>query len=354
MKSIKAINLMKIVVFVLLFSFAFIELSYQYRDRLANTKNNISGFYEQPRDSLDVVLIGTSATFSAFAPMDAWAQRGFTSYNFCVNVMMENSMPYAITEVEKTQNPEVIVVDIAPFIFEHYFNGNSDHFIEEWARFNIDGYRYSLNRIKLINQLVPKSEDRWSYYIDFIKYHTNENPDLGEYFNLKKVNIDKGYGDLPWRGVQEIYYHEKTDEELSLAPCEDTYLNELLTRLHETDAQVLFINQPLIYQKEEQIKRVNYIKRTISESGFAFLDMTDYMDEIGMDNTRDYSLDYLHFTHHGTEKITYFLSKYLMDNYNLSGGHDKKIEDRWNAEYELWLINKQDYIKNLEELLNAT
>lgn len=42
----------------------------------------------------------------------------------------------------------------------------------------------------------------------------------------------------------------------------------------------------------------------------------------------------------------------VFDNYNIPGKHDDKIEGRWNEKYKLWLINKQEYKRRLEKLLN--
>ena len=272
----------KLIIFFALCAFLFIQLSYQFRDELANTKGNLSGFYAQEKNTLDVVVVGTSATFSAFGPMDAWEQRGFTSYNFCTNVLLENSIKYAVREIEKTQSPKVIVIDIAPFIFEHYTDINSSEFDEQWVRYNIDGYRYSWNRIQLINHVVPKDIPKGDYYWDIAKYHSNREPDLGEYWFMKKDNVNKGYNNLPWKGEQILLLGEKTQDVCSLEGVQNELFLDLLESLGKCKSEILFINQPLVYQTEEQIMHVNYMKEKIKEKGYDFLDMSDFYDEIGI------------------------------------------------------------------------
>ena len=72
---------------VILFSIA----TYCYRGELSSTRSNISGFYAEESDSIDVIIMGTSCTFSSYMPMEAWNEYGIVSYNFCTSSSDNNS-----------------------------------------------------------------------------------------------------------------------------------------------------------------------------------------------------------------------------------------------------------------------
>ena len=127
------------VLFLALFAWLFIHVSYMVRGDLAHTRNNLSGYYDLDKNSMDVVFVGTSGTFSAFSPMEAWEKYGFASYNFCINVLAMEAMANAVHEAMKTQSPEVLVIDIYPFIVSH----SMDMMEEYMVRYNTDGYHYS-------------------------------------------------------------------------------------------------------------------------------------------------------------------------------------------------------------------
>ncbi len=42
-----------------------------------------------------------------------------------------------------------------------------------YARGVTDNLKYSLNRVYTINRLVTAKEDRYTYYFDIFKYHSN-------------------------------------------------------------------------------------------------------------------------------------------------------------------------------------
>lgn len=171
--------------FLALFGYLFVHISYSLRGELAHTRNNLSGYYDLEGDSLDVVFVGTSGTFSSFSPMAAWEKYGFASYNFCINVLGADAMANAVHEAMKTQSPKVLVIDVYPFIVSQMV-GNVK---ESYVRYNTDGYKYSLDRLKLIWDTFPEEWDKTSYVFDLIKYHTNTftwKNFSGEYHNVNK------------------------------------------------------------------------------------------------------------------------------------------------------------------------
>ena len=164
-------KIVKFLLFFIVVSFLFTQLTYVYRGTLAHTRDNISGYYAEKKDSLDVVILGTSSTFSAFMPMEIWANYGIAAYNMCTNVLFMDSMKYYVREIERTQKPQLLIIDTAPFLYGH----KSGAFVSEEShlRYNTDGLVISRNRFNLINAIVP-AEKRIEFYFDLFYYHGNE------------------------------------------------------------------------------------------------------------------------------------------------------------------------------------
>lgn len=61
--------------------------------------------------------------------------------NYCTNVQFENSLRYSVKEVMKTQSPRLMLIDIAPFMYEHdvtYAYAHEPDNAELFVKYNVD------------------------------------------------------------------------------------------------------------------------------------------------------------------------------------------------------------------------
>lgn len=324
---------LEITLFILLFCVMFICITYGFRDPLANSRDNIVGFYAEDKNSLDVVVLGTSSTFSAYNPLEAYNQYGYTSYDLCTNIMLQNSMPYYVREMYKTQNPKLVVVDVAPFLYGHTAN---DFRGGAW-RYNIDAMKISKNRFDLINAVIPKEEPKLTYYFDLLYYHTNRKLDY-EYMFWNRRDISKGYNglnlDVAYDSFEDYYPAEEALSEESLL-----YLNQLIEELKKHDCKILFITDPIGdgFQKYGFLAKAAYIERIVTAQGCDFLNMSYHNDEIGLDPHMDFSLDEMHYHLYSADKITAFLGKYISENYELPDHRNQGDYAGWDTAYNEWL-----------------
>lgn len=330
------------VIFLLILAYLFVHISYMVRGELAHTRNNLSGFYEMEEDSLDVVFIGTSGTMSSFAPERAWEQYGFASYNFCINVMGSDAMPTAVREVMKTQSPQLIVIDIYPFIVRQRVSELS----ENYARYNTDGYRYSVDRLRLVHNSVSENEDKLSYYFDIIKYH--ENSFTWKNFFAAYPFINRGYNFLGWQVAEPAVL---TEERSALEEEYDVYLDNLLKECDDTDTEILFIYYPYGKVREKDVAEVNYISDRIRAGGYPFLNCLEFRDEFQLDYARDY-WGGGHMNIYGAEKITDVVGRYLAENYHLPDRRNDPEYEQWNKDICEWhrqvLANKDSIDKAIQ------
>ena len=344
MKRRIVINVLKSLLFSGLLALLFFQISYLYRGGLAHTRRNLSGFYACRKNSLDIVFVGTSGTFSAFCPMDAWEQFGFASYNFCVNCMSTNAMPYALTEIVKTQKPKVIAIDVHSFIRHNRTMEQS----ERDARYNTDAYRYSLNRARLIHNCVPKSFGRLSYYFDILKYHDSSfSP--GFAINGARHNVDKGFNNLQW-GIVEAPV--MTNETKALEPLFDSDLTALMEKCRKLGIQVLFFTYPYGNFAPDSISCLHYIQKRVQDAGFDFLDCEAFFDAFSFDCTRDF-WEGAHFNIYGAQKVTAIVGGMLKERYDLPDRRDDPRYSDWNDDLEDWHENVVRYREDIDRLREA-
>lgn len=326
--------ILKLFVFAITLMIIFLYLTYFYRGEVGHTRSNICGYYAEKKNTIDVVLVGTSTTFSSFLPMKAWKKHGYTSYIFSSNFQLEETLPFSLCELYKTQNPRVLVIDIAPFILGHRAEvfKNTEHLL----RYNTDGFNNSLNRFKLINHIIPKETNKFNYYFDFFFYHNNG---FAYTYPLnKKHSFTKGYNSMPW----QVSYVSQNDFIMDRRPLEQKDLENfatLLEALKQYEADILFINQPTVYAYNnfKNPEEIEILKKQVLAQGFDFLDMTEHYAEIGLDGKTDYSLDSLHYNVYGAEKITNFLAQHLKNRYfqELPIKDERTIQE-WNNDYKEW------------------
>lgn len=332
-------KLIKLLTFAAIVSFFFAQLTYMYRGSLAHTRRNITGFYAEKKDSLDVVILGTSSTFSAVMPMELWGNYGIISYDMCTNVIFEEAIKFHVRELKKTQHPKLLIIDTAPFLYGH----KADIFLDRDShlRYNTDGLSLSWNRFNLINAIIPRGK-RLEYYFDLLYYHGNADPSMEYLFN-RQPNTRKGYNNLEQNvSYNKSAYAANTDV-IELPEQDKRYFIDLLDELKDFNGNILFVEWPVFYTEEisEKCGYSEYIEAKVKEYGYDYLDFTK-VKEVDLDSQFDYSLDYLHFNVFSAEKITNFLGEYISVNYDVADHRDDINFQSWQKQYEEWEIIKEE------------
>lgn len=327
--------------FVLIFVYLYIHVTYIFREPLSHTREHMMGFYSEGRNTVDVAVIGTSCTFSAIAPMLMWEDHGIPAYDFCTNVMLEESMRYALREVCSRQSPELVIIDIAPFMNAHrakvFLEGDKSD--KQAVRCNTDGYKLSKNRFDLINELITDKDDRLSYYLDLLYYHSNPAPEFSDW-NWNRPSANKGYSNLQIEAIYDDEYIEDSQREsgYTLDKDELAVLDGLLDEVDRQGVRVLFIIQPYwnVEGEDAAWQRTYFLQDYIRERGYDVLNMHDHIREIGMKGSEDYSMDYNHYNIYGAIKITRFLGDHIADEYGLSDKRGTAGYEKWENEYKEW------------------
>lgn len=342
-------NVLKAVIFVCLFMFFLTALSYMVRGN-GDTKNRFMGFYAEPNNSIDVVMIGSSPTYSCISSPQMFGEYGIKAYPLASNIQRPVAGMYLVREARKSQNPVL-------YIFEmRMYAGIEEGFISNMAytRDVTDNMKYSVNRIQMINAMVSDKSERLSYYFDIFKYHSNWKmlvfPDQWASAFYLRNNPSKGYTITDKVGPSDPPVVEADAAPAPLDVHQEKALVDLLDYLQANGLNALFYVAPYAVKEGDEAKYAT-MREMVNACGYEFLDLNQYYDEIGIDFYKDFSDYGIHTNAVGAEKCTEFMGKYLRDNYELPNHlTDKGRGDAsWQKSYDSWQKAYSDAVGVIEQ-----
>ncbi len=279
--------------------------------------NIIQGFYREPKNTIDVVLVGASEVSAGYSAPVAFKLFGYTSYPYAIDGNQVRMIQYELNEIYAHQNPKVILIDIGCMSsYSHAYN--DDNFDGRFRAF-INNIPLSTNKIQAIDNLA-KQQEKTSYYLPFITYHGFiPNTDYAQ-FLLSGENKLKGTYARSSK-IEEAGNVLTIDS--TVKPIKKEYETEILDLLRfckNKGCNVVFTRFPNRINNEDFLTRFqecNYIKNLIQEQGFPFFDcMTSELM-----NSLDYQQDFYtndHMSLKGQKKLTEFIGKKLTKEFGIS------------------------------------
>lgn len=324
----------KAVVFLTGFIFILITVTYIVRTN-GELKDRMVGFYAEKEDTLDMLMVGSSPVYPYYSAPKLYGEYGIASYPLSTNNQRPKAIKYLLREALKTQDPSLFVIELRMFTMPD----------EEWedtmvfTRGVTDNMKYSWNRIETINALVSDKKERYTYYFDIFKYHSNwktivlpsqiacwryEKPHA-----LKGLEIKYGVGPAEWTDLSAITEtQEPAAEQVEV-------LYDLLSWIQASGRDALFIISPYA-MKEDARRQYNYIEPIIEAAGYQVLDFNRHIGEIGLDFGTDF-YDYgSHVNALGEAKCTAFLGSYIKENYELQDRRGQKGYESFDSAWELY------------------
>lgn len=332
----KAWIFVQITAFIFIFILLLVAVSYIVRTN-GEVKDRFSGFYAEENETLDIVMIGSSPVFPYYVAPKLWGETGIAMYPLSSNVQRPVAMKYLVKEAEKSQSPNLYIFEMRMFTME-------DEGLREniaYTRGVTDNMRYSYLRYQTINAMVPEDheEERISFYLDIMKYHTNWKMLVlpSEWANIAyhKPNPLKGYAFKDEVGPLSMPDCGGAEGVNAIPQEQEAYLKDLIDFLQSGDRDALFIVSPYGENLEEQ-QMYNYMEEIVSSYGYPFLNMNNYYEEIGMVFEEDFADYGSHTNAVGAEKCTDFLREYLKEHYDFTDKRGDAAYSSWDESYLLW------------------
>ncbi len=315
----------------------------------------IRGFYKEEPDSLDVVMLGSSEVLADFAPGLAYAEYGFTSYNYGISQNFIDLFQPQMEEIRRHQSPGLIVVDINAAMYVSRNNRYDSIF-----RTYIEGVPLSENKIRTIREF-PYREQPLSYYIPFIMYHGSVSlRDLrvlwgNEWMQYRKDgNVLKG----AFTNTGDEFRGEHRDisgdfSEMDMPEENERKLRQFLEYCQQIqDTKILFVSFPhriVAQDAYDRLRQSNAAAKIIESYGFEYRNLEYLGQEIGLDYRKDF-YDDDHMNIYGQKKFTRYLSDLLVNEYGVQPrpqteenlekwAESVKYTKLWYAYYEKLKLN---------------
>lgn len=291
---------------------------YVYND--SNTER-IRKFYQEEKDSLDVVFLGASEVFSGYAPGYAYGQYGYTSYMYAMDANVGSLYKAQLQEILSRQTPERIIVEVFGFT-----RPDDTQHAETNLRYFTQSIPYSCNRF---NTIMNSEYDRKiSCLLPFIKYHGNT--ELLEsqliYYGLTyetffTPSLNKGMVTETTIFSGQGYREAIDDTNGHLYQQGKSYLLDFLEYCRQEKLDnVVFVNFPRHLDDEDHnalLARVADIEQLVTDYGFEFLDLQKEFDSIGLDVSTDFYNPH-HLNAFGQQKLTDYFGDLLINRYRIT------------------------------------
>lgn len=303
---------------------------YSLRPDDEGVRTRLEDFYAQPRNTLDVVFVGSSAAYAFFSPLRLYGQTGLTSALYATPNQSIPMIRYILEEGRRTQPDALYVIELRPMLASHEDNLR----IAADLRRLTDNMPWSLNRAQCIESLAPDS-DTLSWHFDLAKYHDRWADIRPSDLRLRWGKTDETRG-FPldthseavqansWAAVNAIIAPEAENE---------TALRVLLDEVRDRNMNVLFVATPFSLSRE-QAKKYNATGQIIAEYGYDFTNMNRLTAELGLNFETDYS-DFRHVNILGAIKCTDYIGSILTERKTPSETADKAVWDSALTSYQL-------------------
>lgn len=336
-------NLIKVLVFVLILFLVLRSLSYILRTN-GESKDRFARFYAEKENTIDVFLMGSSTVGSSFAPAYMWGNYGFTSYPLSSNSQRPKAIKYLIEEGLKYQQPKLVVIEMRTFVAEDEDFAQDEGHIREV----VDNMKYSWHRKQTIDALTDRLDNKYSFYVDLFKYHSN----VGELFSVSELkkysysayDIDKGFS---------MYNHTENyspgnpvydaEGRMPIPESQEEVLKDLIEYLKEKNLAAVFVVTPRDDHNDGYEYKMNYCKDIINKAGYDFIDMNFMYDEMGFDFKYDMD-DGAHTNAWGAVKCSTVLGEYIKNKAGLDFTYSDKVIEQWDKAYEAFVTGLNELV----------
>lgn len=311
-------------VFVLLFCVLFALIQDMF---LVKTGENFwlqEGFFEEPKNSLDVVYIGASPTFTSWSTPIAYKKYGITSWTYA-----NNSQPFdavqSFLKLARERQPNAVYMICVNGL------GSAGDLTVEQLHSTSDHFRPSFEKLKLIDRICSDFQSTPEEYLELlfpiVRYHSRWST-LNLYSFHSVFDEYKGACQgSPYFTVTDISQSKVvTDKRDPLPTVTESTLDALLDFCAQENIKAVFVLSAQ-YRDEQMLQWYNTLVDEIEARGFPVANEIADLDAIGLDDTSDfYNIN--HTNIHGALKITDYLSRYLLEHYD--------FPDKPGGCYESW------------------
>ncbi|MBD5469556.1 MAG: hypothetical protein HDR19_00135 [Lachnospiraceae bacterium] len=300
-------------------------------DNRWSTTATYLGFYEMPKDSIDVLFLGSNYGVTAFIPQELYNNYGITSYNLSCEQQNLVISYYWLKEALRFQKPKAVVLETF-YLFNDQFTSS-----EAYIRKAIDYMKWSNVKVQAIEDIcsIDTNQTKNSYYFTNLRFHTRWAELSENDFSYSKMSSHyemKGFSTTFDQANDNDYvplYTEGNDETTKADELMQRYIEKISALCATNDIKLILVKTPAPSQKIGKYNTTKQLADTLNVKFYDFNTMQLYNDiEFSYDS--DMMDTNGHTSFKGAIKITNYLGNLLQTDYDIA----PQVNDAWeNTRY---------------------
>lgn len=269
---------------------------------------NANGFFSEPKDSIDIAVIGNSDAYSGFSPLELWNGYGYTSYVSAEGHQTVAQSYSQLKKMMKCHKLKLVILETDGFFTKSRLVENAAKVINASAgsAFSVFQYHDRWKRVKLRELL--KSPD-----------YTSHCTAKGQWLSNGVKGYDGGEYMVKTEKREEIPLSTKAPLDMFVKTCRDNGIELLLLELPS--------------QSSWSYKKHNAVKDYADKNSLPFIDLNIDRDSFGFDWKTDTRDGGNHLNNRGARKTTLFIGEYINENYSLPDHRKDEAYKGWDRDY---------------------
>ena len=290
-------------------------------------------FYFQPRNSIDVLAVGTSMAYAGINTNVLWEEYGIAAYNVCSAEQPFWVSYYIIRETLKTQHPKVILLDAKPATYTRDF---SKHGRVILSTFGIWGPE---NRIGAIQACTEKPEDARNYVLGLPEVHNRYSKLEASDFTWPTENGGRGSS---WKGYIELDNEERHERpslvwnsvRRNMNERETEYARKIFELAEQEGITIFLVGFPNPDYANDHMY-YNELWSIAEEYGITGINYNDPSLRFGLRYSSDFA-DWQHLNVKGSIKFSRKLATDLKERFDLPDHRGDVRYASWDECARLW------------------
>lgn len=287
-----------------------------------NDTPNPLAFNSIPKDSMDIIILGSSHAQYSMNPGIINKESGYYSYvlgSGCQPVMMSY---HFLKEAIKTQRPEVVAMDVFTFLPAQsvcYADGMFYNAIQQMTGVNKLEAAYN----------IDNKDIRYDYMFDLRITHGRwkENNFAFGRNNITNVKADMGYifmepKDLAFR---HLIPFERENINITLKEKDLKYFKKIVELCDKENIKLILFKAPFTID-QQNYDSLQKVWDYAEASGIEYIDFLEIAEEIGWVTGMDG--DTWHNTSWGAEKVSRYFAEYIKENNYIKNHQDNETVNK--------------------------
>ena len=270
--------------------------------------------YQQPKNSVDVLVAGSSLAYSGTNTNVLWKAYGISSYDLCGAEQPFWSTYYQLKEALRVQRPKLIVLDAKAAVYTRDYSTRSRTILSTYGILSPD------NRAGAVFACAEQ-QNALSLLLAYPEVHNNYAGVGWEDFIIPPTNGDRGN---TWKGyietdlveAHEYPYASRSSTKKKMKPRAEEYVRKIFELAQAENIPLLVVAFPNPDYGNDMLY-YNSLWKVAEEYGVPYIDYNFQALDIGLDYSLDFA-DWQHLNVRGSMKMSMKLGQDLKERYNLA------------------------------------